>query len=116
MSAARPRFIQGAFAFEGRGLDRPSVLGPDVAYTVPPDKRAQLIYLRAGNSSDELIYLLLTANDRALRYFPIGAKHATHVQLAIGEEVQPEARLELGVAAPEGVRGVVIVDLGLMEV
>lgn len=112
----KPRFIQGAFTFEGRGLERPSVLRPDVAYSVPRDKRAQLIYLRAGNSTPELINLLLTQNDRALRYFPIGAKGTTHVQLAIVEDMPPEARLELSVGAPEGTRGVVVVDLGLMEV
>ncbi len=36
-------------------------LSPDVSYTVPFDKRTQLIYLRAGSSLDELIYLVLHA-------------------------------------------------------
>ena len=99
-----------------RKLERPSPLKPDVSYAVPRDKRAQLIYLRAGNSSAEMIYLVLSQNGRAMRYFPIGAKGATHVQLAIVEDLPPEARLELAVGAPEGLRGSIVVDLGLMEV
>jgi hypothetical protein len=111
-----PRFIQGVYAFEGRGLTRPEPLEPDVVYTVPGDKRAQLIYLRAGNSCSELIYLLLRQNERPMRYFPIGAKSAIHVQLAIVEDLNPEARLDLTLGAPEGVRGTLLLDLGLMEV
>jgi hypothetical protein len=112
----KPRFIQGAFTFEGRGLERPSALRPDVGYAVPRDKRAQLIYLRAGNSSAEMIYLVLSQNGQAMRLFPIAAKGATHVQLAIIGDLPPEARMELAVGAPEGLRGSVVVDLGLMEV
>ena len=91
-------------------------LRPDASYVAPPDKRVQLIYLRGGNSTAEMIYLLLSVNGRPFRYFPIGAKGAVHVPLAIVEDLTPESRVELSVGAPEGLRGSVMIDLGLMEV
>ena len=62
MMDATPRFLNGVFDFVGRGLGRPAELDPALSYTVPSDKRTQLIYLRAGNSLDELVYLVLTKN------------------------------------------------------
>ncbi|HKO91349.1 MAG TPA: molybdopterin oxidoreductase [Polyangiaceae bacterium] len=112
----KPSFIQGVFAFEGRGLERPTALRPDVGYSVPPDRRAQLIYLRAGNPAPELIYLLIHLNGRPLRYFPVGAKAGLHIPLAIVEDLPPEGRLEVLVGAPEGLRGSVLVDIGLLEI
>ena len=111
-----PRFIQGVFAFEGRGLERPEPLKPEVLYKVPRDRRAQLIYFRAGNSAPEMVYLVLRQNERPMRYFPIGAKSATHVPLAIVEDILPESRVDVSIGAPEGVRGVVMLDIGLMEI
>jgi len=111
-----PRFIQGVFAFEGRGLDRPEPLRPAATYKVPRDKRAQPIYLRAGNSSAEMIYLVLRQNERPVRYFPIAAKGATHVPLAIVEDIPPEAHVDLLLGAPEGVSGSLLLDLGLVEI
>src|SRR5258708_39912268 len=111
-----PRFIHGVFPFEGTGFDSPSDLGADARYSVPADKRAQLIYMRGGNSADELVYLVLTRNGKALRYFPIGAKASVHVPLAIVEDVFPESKLGILVAAPKGTSGVVVIDLGILEV
>ena len=111
-----PRFIQGVFAFEGRGLTRPEPLEPVALHTVSRDRRAQLIYFRGGNSSNELIYLVLRQNERPMRYFPLGAKSGAHIPLAIVEDIQPEATVDVLVAAPEGVRGSVLLDIGLMEI
>lgn len=111
-----PRFIQGVFAFEGRGLERPEPLKPAVIYEVPRDRRAQLIYFRGGNSAPEMVYVVLRQNERTMRYFPIGAKSATHVPLAIVEDILPEARVDVSIGAPEGVRGTLLLDIGLMEV
>ena len=111
-----PKFIQGVYAFEGRGLDRPEPLKPEVVYKVPRDKRAQLIYFRAGNSSAEMVYVVLRQNERPMRYFPIGAKSATHVPLAIVEDILPEAHVDLSIGAPEGARGMLMLDIGLMEI
>jgi len=112
----KPSFIQGIYAFEGRGLERPAPLRPDAGYNVPPDKRAQLIYLRAGNPAPEFIYLVISLNGRPFRYFPVGAKAGLHIPLAIVEDLPPESRLELTVGAPEGLRSSVLVDIGLMEI
>lgn len=51
-----------------------------------------------------------------MRYFPIGAKGAVHVPLAIVEDVEPESQLELLIGAPEGLSGSVLIDMGLVEV
>src|SRR5580700_9561693 len=110
-----PKFIQGVYSFKGVGLEAPVVL-TDAHYTVPSDKRAQLTYLRAGNSTPELIYLVLHRDGKAMRYFPIGAKAGVHVPLVIVEDLHPETRLELLVGAPEGVHGSVVVDIGLVEI
>jgi hypothetical protein len=110
-----PRFIHGAFSFKGKGLHAPYPLDDKARYVVPPDKRAQLIYMRGGNSADALLYLILTRDGKPMRYFPIGAKASMHVPLAVVEDVFPESKLEILVAAPEGVQGTVIVDIGLLE-
>jgi hypothetical protein len=111
----KPRFIQGAFSFTGRGLASPHPLADSARYTVPADKRAQLVYMRGGNSSDSLACLVLTRDGKPMRYFPIGARASVHVPLAVVEDIFPESKLEVLVAAPEGVSGTVIVDFGLLE-
>lgn len=111
-----PRFIHGVFPFEGRGLEAPHVLGPGTDYHVPADKRAQLIYLRAGNSADKLVYLVLTRDGKPMRYFPIGGNASVHVPLAVVEDIFPESKLAVLLAAPKGVSGTVILDVGLLEV
>ena len=116
MALETSRFIQGLYEFNGAGLKRTVPLSPPVKYTVPFDRRTQLIYLRAGNAISELIYLVLTRDGKPVRYFPIGAKASVHVPLAIVDDIEPEAILELLVGAPEGVSGQVLVDMGLVEV
>lgn len=112
----KAQFVQGVFSFEGAGLETSSQLGPGAAYRVPADKRAQIVYLRAGNSADALICLLLQRDGKVIRYFPVGARQGIHVPLAVTEDVFPESKIELFVSAPKGVTGSVIVDLGLIEV
>jgi len=111
-----PKFIQGVYAFRGAGLERPVETKPLATYKVPFDKRAQLVYLRAGNSSAELVFLSLNKGKRPLRLFPIGAKSAIHVQLAIIEDIDPESELDLSVGAPEGLEGSLVIDIGLVEI
>ena len=113
MIESTPKFIQGVFRFAGAGYDTPTTLA-DLA--VSADKRAQPIYLRAGNSSDSLVSLSLLRDGALMRLFPIGAKAAEHVQLALVEDISPGAKLELAVAAPEGVEGTLLVDFGLVEI
>jgi hypothetical protein len=111
-----PRFLNGVYRFEGRGLEAPFPLDDKLTYTVPPDKRAQLVYLRAGNSSDALVSLALMRDGKPMRLFPVGARSAMHVPLAVVEDIFPETKLEVFVAAPQGVAGQVVLDIGLMEI
>lgn len=112
----KPAFIQGLFAFEGKGLEYPNPFNPPVAYEVPPDKRAQTIYFRAGNASSEMIYLVLTNGGRPMRYFPVGAKGAVHVPLAVVEDIAPGSKVEILIAAPLGLKSSVLLDVGFMEI
>ncbi|GAA2338519.1 hypothetical protein [Dactylosporangium salmoneum] len=41
-----PRFLQGVFSFEGKGLDRPVPLDPALAYVVPGGAVTQPVYFR----------------------------------------------------------------------
>jgi hypothetical protein len=113
---ATPRFLQGVYPFSGQGLQKPALLSSELAYTVPADKRSQLIYLRAGNSSDELIYVVLRLAGKPMRYFPVGAKAAVHVSLAVTEDIFPETPLEILIGAPEGLGGSLVIDIGLLEI
>jgi hypothetical protein len=113
---ATPRFLNGVYPFAGKGYDKPAALNGTLAYAVPADKRAQLIYLRAGNSSSEMIYLTLMRDGKPMRYFPIGAKCSEHVPLAVVEDLFPETKLDVVLAAPSGVSGHLVVDIGLLEI
>jgi hypothetical protein len=116
MALETSKFIQGVYSFVGAGLTRTVPFSPAIKYAVPFDKRTQLIYLRAGNSTDRMIYLVLMRNEQPMRYFPIGANGAVHVPLAIVDDIEPESQLELLIGAPEGASGSVVVDVGLVEV
>ena len=111
-----PKFLSGVFAFNGTGLDSAAPLAASLAYTVSSNRHAQLVYLRAGNSSDELVCLTLMRDGKPMRLFPIGAKASEHVPLTVTEDLQPETKLDIMVSAPAGVSGHIVVDLGLIEV
>jgi len=111
-----PRFLQGTFPFSGDGLDKAKLLATTLTYLVPGDKRSQLIYFRGGNSSAELIVLTLMRDGKPMRIFPIGAKAATHVSLAVVEDLMPDTKVEVFIAAPAGTSGDVVLDIGLLEI
>lgn len=115
MIDSEPRHIQGVMSFTGGGYEKPVPL-TGASFTVAADKRAQLLYFRGGNSASAMVTLMLTRDGKLMRYFPIGAQAAIHVQLAVVEDLQPETRLELMILAPEGLMGTVVVDLGLVEI
>jgi hypothetical protein len=110
------RFLQGVFSFTGAGLAKPLPLGEGLSYAVPADRRAQLIYFRAGSSVDDLVTLVLLRDGKPMRYFPLGAKGAMHVSLAVVEDLLPDTRIEVLIGAPEGVAGTVVVDIGFTEI
>jgi hypothetical protein len=111
-----PRRLSGIYPFEGRGMRHPTPLDSGLGYTVPSDKRAQLIYLRLGNTADGLACLSLLRDGKEMRLFPVGARSAIHVSLAVVEDIFPDTRLEALVAAPPGVAGEMVVDIGLIEI
>lgn len=112
----KPVFIQGLFDFEGRGLSTPVSFSPPATYAVPPDKRSQTIYFRAGNPGEELIYLVLMRAGKPMRYFPVGAKSAIHVPLAVVEDLAPGSTVEILAGAPEGMQTAVVLDVGFVEI
>lgn len=111
-----PRFLQGAFAFEGAGLDTPVSISDALRYVVPAGAVTQPVYFRGGNSTKHMISVVLYRDGSPMRYFPIGARGATHVALRVVEDLLADTVLELYVAAPDGCSGTVVLDLGLVEV
>ena len=112
---ARPVLLQGVFPFMGNGLMNPHSISPDLTYTVPPGRKAVLMYLRAGNASDQLIYISVLGDGKVRRYLPIGPQGASHVELAIKDDIQAGMKIELYLAAGMGVLGTVVIDVGLVE-
>ncbi len=111
-----PRFLQGVFPITGEGLAKPGPVDAALRYTVPAGASAQALYFRGGNSTGELVYVLLLRDGEPMRWFPIGAKGDVHVPLRVVEDLPGGTVVELHVAAPEGVTGDLVVDLGLVEV
>ena len=111
-----PRFLQGVFPITGEGLAKPGPLDPALRYTVPAGSSAQALYFRGGNATAELVYVLLVRDGEPMRWFPIGAKSDTHVPLRVVEDLPGGSVVELHAAAPEGLTGEIVVDLGLVEV
>lgn len=111
-----PVFLQGPDQFEGNGLDKPLLIDEPLRYTVPAGSTSQPVYFRGGNSTKEMVTVVLFRDGKPMRYFPIAAKGATHVALRVVEDLLADTVLELFIAAPGGCSGTVIVDLGLVEV
>lgn len=110
-----PRFLQAVRPFLGKGLDDYVPFDPPITYTVPEAKSAQCVYFRGGNSSGELICVVLVRDRQPLRLFPIGARSSIHVPLRITEELLNDTVLEIAVSAPDGTAGSVVIDLGILE-
>jgi len=116
IGSASPKFLQGVFPFAGRGMFDAVPLDDTLIYTVPNGKTAEVVYFRAGNLSDDLIYFSLTRNDQHIRYFPVSPKGDVHVSLAVVEPHYAGERLGICIAAPRGLTGTVIVDVGVVEI
>ncbi len=114
--ASQNRFLQGVYPFEGAGIDKLSLIHPDLVRLVPDGVVCQALYLRGGNTSDELVVVVLMRDGVPMRYFPIGAKSDIHVPLRVVEDLEGGSSIELFIGAPDGLTGHVIVDLGMVEV
>jgi hypothetical protein len=110
-----PRFLQGAFDFVGKGLAEPTSIDDSLRYAVPAAAVAQPVYFRGGNSTKDMVSVVLFRDGTPMRYFLI-AKGATHVALRVVEDLLADTVLELMIAAPAGCSGTVVVDLGLVEI
>jgi assimilatory nitrate reductase catalytic subunit len=75
----------------------------------------QTLYFRGGNSSPELVTVVLLRDGVPMRYFPIGAKGDVHVPLRVVEDIEGGSVIELQLVADRGVSGSVVVDLGMVE-
>ena len=115
MIDAKPKFLNGVYSFQGVGYETIGPVSDKLVYSVPPDKRSQLIYFRAGNSCGEMICLVLMRNGQPMRYFPLGAKGAQHVPLAVVEDLEPDTKIEVFIGAPAGAQGSLAIDVGLLE-
>jgi hypothetical protein len=116
MIESQPKFMNGVYSFVGSGYEKLAPVSDKLTYMVPPDKRAQLIFLRVGNSCAEMIYLVFMKDGTPMRYFPVGAKNALHVSLAVVEDIAPEINLLVFFAAPAAVQGSLVIDIGLLEI
>ena len=67
-------------------------------------------------SAPELVTVVLLRDGVPMRYFPIGARSDVHVPLRVVEDLTGGTVVELHAAAPEGVTGELVIDLGLVEV
>ena len=112
---AQNRFLQGIYPFDGAGLDKPAPISAELSHVVPDGVVSQALYFRGGNSSDELVVVVLMRDGVPMRYFPIGAKADVHVPLRVVEDIEGGSVVELRLVAPVGTSGSVVVDLGLVE-
>ena len=84
-------------------MPSPSLVDDALRYVVPPGVTGQPLYFRGGNTSDELICIVLLRDGSPMRYFPIGAKgRRASFPLRVVEDLDGGTTLELQVAAPEG--------------
>jgi hypothetical protein len=116
MIESKPKFLQGVFPFTGAGYGTPAPISETLDYTVPADKRAQPVYFRGGNSAEDMVCVVLMRDGAPMRYFPISGCGAVHVPLVVVEDLEPDSVITLGVAAPMGATGTLIIDVGLIEI
>lgn len=112
---ATPRFLQGVYPFAGRGLFEIALLDDQLTYLVPEGKTARVVYFRAGNASDQLVYMAVAVNGTPVRYFPVGPNADIHVPLAIVDTHPSGEKIAVLFAAPRGTTGTLIVDVGIVE-
>ena len=108
-------FLQGIYPFDGAGMDKPVAIHDDLTHLVPAGVVSQALYFRGGNTTDELVAVVLMRDGVPMRYFPIGAKSDVHVPLRVVEDIDSGSVIELHLLAPNGTQGSVIVDLGMVE-
>ena len=66
---------------------------------MPDGVISQALYFRGGNTTDELITVVLMRDGVPMRYFPIGAKGDVHVPLRVVEDIEGGSVVELQLVA-----------------
>ena len=108
-------FLQGIFPFQGAGLSTPVTIHSDLSRVVPDGAVNQPLYFRGGNTSTELVTVVLVRDGVPMRYFPMGAKGEVNVPLRVVEDIEGGSVIGLQLFAEAGVNGSVVVDLGMVE-
>ena len=75
-----------------------------------------MVYCRVGNPSSELICLILKRDGKLTRYFPVGAKAGTQMPHALVDDLLANSEIEVVIAAPAGLDGSVLIDMGFVEI
>ena len=99
-----PRFLQGAFEFEGSGYEKPTPLDDSLRYVVP-----------AGAIPPSRCTSAAATRPNRWSRSCCSGKGVTNVALRVVEGLLAGTVLELYVAAHGGTKGSVVVDLGLVE-
>ena len=113
-----PRFLQGIFPFEGQGVDKPAPLhdGADL-HRADGRHHPGAVLPRRQHARTSWSPSSCVRDGAPMRYFPIGARERrARRRCAVVEDLDGGTVLELHLAAPEGLTGTVVVDLGLVEV
>ena len=82
---------------------------------MPDGVISQALYFRGGNSTDELITMVLMRDGVPMRYFPIGAKCDVHVPLRVVEDIEGGSVVELPWSRRSVSPAPWSIDLGLVE-
>jgi hypothetical protein len=70
------------------GPHAPSLVDASLRYTVPAGASTQSVYLRGGNSSKEMVYVVLVRDGAPMRYLPLAVNGSTHASLRVVEDLQ----------------------------
>ena len=114
---SKNRFLQGIFEFQGLGIDKPAPLDDSLVYVVPDGSIAQALYFRGGNTSDELVAVVLMKDGVADALLPDRCQGRRARTTAGGARTSKAApRSSCTSPLRQGLTGSVVVDVGLVEV
>jgi len=78
--------LQKIADIEGKGLESPEDL--NLIHTVTQEYTAGVRYVRAGSTAPGMADITLLQNGKVMRYVPVAAGSATHVPLALVDELR----------------------------
>jgi assimilatory nitrate reductase catalytic subunit len=112
-----PRFLQGVFPITGRGLAKPGPIDPAAeVHGARTGSRPGACTSAAATPPASWSTSCCCATASRCAGSRSGAKGDVHVPLRVVEDLTGGTVVELHAAAPEGVTGELVIDLGLVEV